>query len=195
MDKQTRPSRPGNHVCPWWLAYSFDNPIRKLFHRPEKILAPYILAGSTAMDVGCGMGVFSIGLAHLVGEGGRIFAVDLQQKMLDITMKRAGRAGIADKISPHLCQPNDLNINAKVDFILTFWMAHEVPDQKQFFSQLHLNANPAAKLLVAEPKMHVSSRTFQKTVKTAESAGFVFQEQPRIRFSHAALLTQSDPQR
>jgi hypothetical protein len=37
-------SRKGR-VCPWWLADTFDNPIRKLFHRPQKMLAPYFTAG------------------------------------------------------------------------------------------------------------------------------------------------------
>ena len=37
------------HVCPWWLACTFDNPIRKLFHPPQKILAPHVTAGKRAM--------------------------------------------------------------------------------------------------------------------------------------------------
>ena len=25
-------------VCPWWHAYTFDNSLRRLFQKPEKIL-------------------------------------------------------------------------------------------------------------------------------------------------------------
>jgi hypothetical protein len=40
------------HVCPWWMGYLIDNPLRRLIHNPEKILAPYVTAGTTAMGVG-----------------------------------------------------------------------------------------------------------------------------------------------
>ncbi len=28
------------HVCPWWMIRTFDNPLRRLFHQPEKLLGP-----------------------------------------------------------------------------------------------------------------------------------------------------------
>ena len=30
------------HVCPWWGGYFIDNPIRRLFHNPVKIVGPYV---------------------------------------------------------------------------------------------------------------------------------------------------------
>ena len=40
------------HVCPWWGGYFIDNPLRRLFHNPEKIVGPYVQPGMTVMDVG-----------------------------------------------------------------------------------------------------------------------------------------------
>lgn len=60
------------HVCPWWLCFTFDNVFRKLFHDPEKILSPYVNEGDTALDIGPGMGYFSIPLARLVGSKARL---------------------------------------------------------------------------------------------------------------------------
>ena len=54
-------------VCPWWFAYTFDNPLRRLLHNPRKILGPYVKEGDTAVDIGCGMGPFTVELARLVG--------------------------------------------------------------------------------------------------------------------------------
>ena len=48
----------GNHICPWWAAYTFDNRLRYFFHNPKKILAQYVTKGMTVLDVGCGMGFF-----------------------------------------------------------------------------------------------------------------------------------------
>ena len=86
------------------------------------------------------------------------------------------------------CDPDTLGINEKVDFILTFWMVHEVKDQTDFFSQLQANLNGSGKILIAEPKIHVSAADFQKILKIALSSGLRLCEQPPIRFSHSALF-------
>jgi len=177
-----------NHVCPWWLAYTFDNPVRKLFHQPPKILGSYIEKGMKVVDVGCGMGFFSIGMAQMVGDEGKVISIDLQQKMLEITQKRATRAGLAERIFPHRCQPDKLGLTEKVDFILTFWMVHEVKNKKSFFRELHSNLAPGGKVLTAEPKMHVSPQAFQKTLVIAQSTGLRLCEQPAIRFSLTAVF-------
>jgi hypothetical protein len=67
-------------------------------------------------------------------------------------------------------------------------MVHEVNDQNDFFDQLLSNLSPGGKVLIAEPKFHVSAEDFEKTVKVARSAGLKICGQPPIRFSHAALL-------
>ncbi len=55
------------HVCPWWGGYFLDNRFRRLLHKPHMILAPYVREGMTVMDFGCGMGLFSIAMAKMVG--------------------------------------------------------------------------------------------------------------------------------
>ena len=77
------------HVCPWWGGYFIDNPLRRWVHNPHAILSPYVTTGMTVLDFGCGMGLFAIALAKLVGETGKVIAVDLQQQMLDVLVKRA----------------------------------------------------------------------------------------------------------
>lgn len=176
------------HVCPWWLAYTFDNPLRHLFHKPEQIFSHYLKTGMTAVDIGCGMGFFSIGMAHLVGDSGKVIAVDLQQKMLNILTKRAAKAGMANRIKPVLCTDGDITVAAKVDFGLAFWMVHETPDQKKFLNQVYNIMKHDGKLLIAEPKMHVSQKEFHATVSIALDTGFNKFSDPKIYFSHAALF-------
>ncbi len=180
------------HVCPWWLAYTFDNPVRKLFHQPQKMLAPHVTAGMRVMDVGCGMGYFSIAMANMVGDKGKVFCVDLQSKMLEVTEKRARRANLNGRMVFYRCEPDNLGIAERVDFILSFWMVHEVKDQKAFFSQLQSNLKLGGKILVAEPKIHVAESDFQQTIDIAESADLRICEQPAIRFSHTALFSKNE---
>lgn len=188
MQSQTGSESKNGHVCPWWLAYTFDNPIRKIFQEPCKMLAPYVKKGMRVMDVGCGMGFFSIGMAKLIGDKGRILAVDLQSKMLETTARRARRAGVDQRIELHQCTPDSLDIHVDLDFILAFYMVHEVNDQSDFFRQLQSCLRPSGRILIAEPRFHVSKAAFQKTIEIARSCGLQVCEQPSIRFSHTALL-------
>ena len=137
------------------------------------------------MDFGCGMGLFSIAMAGLVGEGGCVIAMDVQQKMLDILQKRAERAGVADRIRTHLCEPDALGMDGPVDFVLAFWSAHEVPDLRGFLVDVHGCLVNGGKLLVAEPKGHVSAGAFTEMVALAQQTGLRVQFEPHIRFSRA----------
>ena len=188
MTTQDHLSSQHHHVCPWWLAYTFDNPVRKLIHNPRRIFGDHIKEGMTVMDVGCGMGYFSIGMAKLVGAAGKVIAVDLQQKMLDVMHRRARRSGVADRIMPHHCEADTIGIEEPVDFILAFWMVHEVSDKNHFFGQLQSILASEGKILIAEPKMHVTAEALDKTIEIAQNNGLQCCDRPEIKFSHTALF-------
>ena len=77
------------HSCPWWFACTFDNPLRGLIHRPSEILGGLVRRGDTVVDVGSGLGFFTIALAEMVGPEGRVISVDLQEDMLKRSRRRA----------------------------------------------------------------------------------------------------------
>ncbi|MCP4630272.1 MAG: methyltransferase domain-containing protein [bacterium] len=188
MTAQNQVSSQNHHVCTWWIAYTFDNPLRKLFHNPGKIFRDYIKEGMTVMDVGCGMGYFSIGMAKQVGANGKVIAVDLQQKMLDVMIRRARRSGVADRIIAHHCESDSLGLGKPADFILAFWMVHEVGDRDNFFRQLRSILSPEGKILIAEPKMHVTAEELDKTIEIAQNNGLQCCDRPEIKFSRSALF-------
>jgi ubiquinone/menaquinone biosynthesis C-methylase UbiE len=175
-------------VCPWWLCFTFDNPLRKLLHNPEAILGPCIQSGNNVIDVGAGMGYFSIPMAKLVGPTGHVTAIDVQTEMLSALAKKAQRRGVSERITTHLASPGSLDHHSKADFILAFWMVHEVPDQRRFLAEIYNLLKPDGRFLLVEPIVHVSKKSFLKTLKTAEDIWFFVKESPRIRISHSALL-------
>lgn len=177
------------HVCPWWLAYSFDNPVRPLLHKPQRILAGLVNEGQTVADIGCGMGHFTLGMAQMVGTTGRVIAVDLQEKMLERVQQRAIMANLFSRIQCHPCQPDRLNLPVPIDFALAFWMVHEVPDARQFLQEIQEMLRPGGQLLIAEPKLHVSHAAFQQTIDIAQAVGYRCMAAPPVRFSYAALLS------
>lgn len=178
----------GTHVCPWWFAYSFDNPLRRLLHPPEKVLSDWVRPGMTVLDVGCGIGHFSLGMARLVGPGGRVIAADLQDRALAAVMRRARRAGLADRITTHRCAADSCAVPGPVDFALAFWMLHETPSAEAFCAQIAGALAPAGRFLVAEPAFHVGEADFEAELAAAARAGLQLIERPRVRASRAALF-------
>jgi len=172
----------------------FDNPLRRFFHRPEKIFGSYVAEGMTVLDVGCGMGFFSIGFAKLVGSKGRVIAADVQQKMLTTVKRRAEKAGVSDRIRIHRCEPNNLGIETPVDFILAFWMLHEVRDTNLFFHQICSCLKAHGKIIIIEPRFHVSSRRFQDILVLAKQYGLKECGSLSVCFSWSAILDK-DPLR
>jgi ubiquinone/menaquinone biosynthesis C-methylase UbiE len=183
-----REKAAGTHVCPWWYAYTFDNALRRLIHDPRAILSPYVDEGMTVLDTGCGMGHFTIGMARLVGESGKVVAVDLQQKMLDVMMKRAGKAGLGERIVPRLCGPHALGLQDNFNFVCSFWMVHEVPDAGNFFREIYEHLLPGGCLLYTEPAFHVGEKAYRTMLAEAREQGFVRCAVPEVRFSRAVLL-------
>ncbi len=176
------------HVCPWWGGYFIDNPLRRLLHNPERILGPHVSPGMTALDFGCGMGVFAIPLARMVGAEGRVTAVDLQAQMLAVVRRRAARAGVDGRVATHQCEADALKLDGRFDFALAFYSAHETPDMGRLFRELHERLRPGGSLLLVEPIGHVTKSGFQRMLESAGESGMRVEGRPRVRLSHAALL-------
>ncbi|HEY32011.1 MAG TPA: class I SAM-dependent methyltransferase [Dehalococcoidia bacterium] len=175
-------------VCPWQLAPIIDNRLRPLVHNPQKIFAPYVETGMTVLDVGCGAGFTSLGLAKLVGEEGLVIAADLQPKMLSIVKERAVRAGLSNRIRIHLCSPERIGLQEEVDFAVAFFMVHEVPDVRTFLEEIYELLKNGGQFFVTEPIIHVGLRAFRQLMREARDVGFEITGRPSVRFGRTVLL-------
>lgn len=177
-----------HRVCPVGAARMFDNPLRLLIHQPGKMLRDYVKPGSKVLDFGCGLGFFSIAMAKMVGEGGLVIAADLQDVMLQGLMKRARRAGVADRIRPHLTAPDRIGLEEQVDFAIACWVIHETPDVDAAFRELASALVPGGRLYVMEPKSHASEGEFGEMLASATAAGLREVARPRSAGSRAVVL-------
>ena len=176
------------YVCPATFSGSLDNFLRRLVHKPEKILMPFVREGMTVLDMGCGPGYFTVELVRLAGESGKVIAADLQQEMLDKMQRKLGNFGLEKRVEAHKCEAERTGINRKVDFILTFWMVHEVPDQRRFIEEMKSLLNPGGKILIVEPVIHVTKRSFNEMITRLESAGLKIIDRPKITFSRSVVM-------
>ncbi len=178
-------------VCPAWLGYFLASPVRKLIHPPQTILTPYVKEGMTVLDIGCGMGFFSIPLAQMVGATGKVICVDMQEKMLKGLENRAQKARVSTRIETRLCYQHTMGLQdlaEKIDFALVFAVVHEVPDPSRFFAELFATTVPSGNVLLAEPKGHVSEEEFASTLSTAKEQGFTMVKTLQIFRSRSVLL-------
>ena len=187
MNLLEKASFRGQHTCPWWLCFTFDNPLRRRLQNPDLILKGLVQQGQTALDIGCGMGYYSLVLARMVGPEGKVFCIDLQEKMLETVKGKADKAGFHN-IHFHRCNTNSLGLTVAADFALAFWMVHEVRDQQKFLGEVHDSLKAGGTFLMVEPKLHVAEAAFNQTVYRAQETGFEIAARPDISMSRAVLF-------
>jgi ubiquinone/menaquinone biosynthesis C-methylase UbiE len=177
----------GHHYCHASFAFSLDNFLRRLLHKPEKILSPFIKEGMTVIDIGCGPGFFTAEIAKLVGDRGRVIAADMQQVMLDKMSLKVKKYGLDSRVEPHLCHRERSGIEKKADFIFAFWMVHEIPGQQGFIEEMKSLLKQDGRILVSEPKIHVTEKSFNIMAAGFGKAGLHIIDRPVIPLSRTLL--------
>jgi ubiquinone/menaquinone biosynthesis C-methylase UbiE len=182
------PSEP--YVCSADHAGWLSTPVRRLVTDPRRMLKGLAGPGDAVADIGCGPGFFTLPLAEVVGDAGNVIAVDLQAAMLDKVRARAEKAGLLRRIRLHQCGPDSLGLAdaGPLDFVLAFWMIHEVPSRALMLGEVFDVLRPGGRLLAVEPRGHVGPADWAGTLDDAVVAGFAALARPRVAFSRAALL-------
>jgi ubiquinone/menaquinone biosynthesis C-methylase UbiE len=145
----------------------------------------------TVLELGSGMGFFTLDLARLVGTSGRVIALDIQPKMLERMKRRADKAGLLDRVNARIVLSDSMDIadlESSVDFTLAFAVVHEFPDPSRFFAEVGAASKSGASLLLSEPEGHVKVSDFDAEIEAASQARFDVIDHPSIRGCRAALL-------
>jgi ubiquinone/menaquinone biosynthesis C-methylase UbiE len=145
----------------------------------------------TVLDVGPGMGFFTLPLAKRVGSNGKVVCVDVQESMLRSLQRRAVKSQLTDRILVRVGRSTSLclgDFDGQIDFALAFAVVHEIPDIPSFFAEIFMALKPGARCLVAEPKWHVSAKDFETTRVAAQQKGLNVVGEPQITRCRAALL-------
>jgi ubiquinone/menaquinone biosynthesis C-methylase UbiE len=176
-------------VCPVELAGSLDSKIRRWLQNPRKILVPYIKDGMSVLDIGCGPGFFSIEIAKIVGQKGKVFAADLQEGMLQIIENKIADTELEKIIQLHKTEKDKINLPEKVDFIFAFYVIHEIPNKENLFKEFKNILSENGRILIVEPIGHVSGKAFESMLVIAKNIGFEINRGGKVLLSRGATLT------
>lgn len=102
---------------------------------PENVLEfMEVKKGDILVDVGAGTGYFSIPALKYVGKDGKVFAVDISEKMINIIKNKIKGK---DNIKLILSKTYKINLPSKIaDKILLAFVVHEVEDKKLFLKEI-----------------------------------------------------------
>jgi putative heme-binding domain-containing protein len=144
-----RPHQP-NHP---YSDVAFLNRIgRDAEERPDTLINGLeIPAGATVAEIGSGTGYFTWRLAEKVGPKGKVFAVDVQQKMLDLTAEIVKKHQLSNvqlvlgaDNDPHLPPP------ASLDLVFIANAYHEFADPEAIITAVNRALKPQGRLVIIE---------------------------------------------
>jgi ubiquinone/menaquinone biosynthesis C-methylase UbiE len=106
--------------------------------------------GQTVCDMGCGNGFYTLELAKLVGEKGRVLAVDIQPEMLSMLNQRTKQAGLKN-VEPILGTLIDPRLpDAAVDLILLVDVYHEFSHPEHMLQAMRKSLKPGGRVVLVE---------------------------------------------
>src|SRR5579863_9415179 len=130
-----------------WLT----RPERETEEEPDKALAAMGIArGSTVADIGAGSGYMSWRMAALVGPTGKVYANDIQQKMLDLLKKNVEQRKLTN-VETVLGAVDDPKLPAgQIDMALLVDVYHEFSEPQKMLRHIRDSLKPDGRLVLLE---------------------------------------------
>ena len=128
--------------------------------------------GMVFADIGCGPGFFSIPAGKIVGNGGIVFAVDIQNEMFEEIKKRTTSKNIFFLKSEENTIPIE---DQKTDFLLLAFVLHEAVDKVAFLKELRRIIKKDGKALIVdwEKKDEERGPPFEERLESSEAVRFI----------------------
>jgi ubiquinone/menaquinone biosynthesis C-methylase UbiE len=164
-----------------WL----ERPEREQEEKPSQLVELLDLKrGAAVADIGAGTGYISWRMAQKVGPNGRIYAVDIQQEMLDLLAEKMKARGVQN-VTPVLGTITNANLPANsIDLAIMVDVYHEFSHPYEMMKSIHTALKPGGRLAFVEyraedlnvPIKPVHKMTEMQVKKEAVAAGFEWEK-------------------
>lgn len=142
--------------------------------------------GERMLEVGPGTGYYTLDVAEALGPAGRLDILDVQQEMLDHTMRAAGRRGL-DNLHPVRGDATALPYSdASFDAAYLVTVLGEIPDQQAALRELRRVLAPTGRLVVGEVLLDPHVVTFGRLRERTAAAGLRYERRSGGRLGYFA---------
>jgi ubiquinone/menaquinone biosynthesis C-methylase UbiE len=179
--------RKNPSACPYGQRFWVQAPHPGITReRLREILDP--AAGERILEVGPGTGYYTLDLADWVGHEGAVEIFDLQQEMLDHTIRRAREKGLWN-VNPTRGDAQDLPYDDdSFDAAVLVTVLGEIPDQDAALREIARVLRPGGRLIVGELFGDPHMVTMGSLQSRAEAAGLRFAGRVGSRLAYFARL-------
>jgi len=154
--------------------------------RLQRILGP--AAGERILEIGPGTGYYTLEMADWVGHQGSVEIFDLQQEMLDHTIRRARERGLWN-VNPTQGDAQELPYeDDSFDAVVLVTVLGEIPDQDAALREIARVLRPGGRLVVGELFGDPHMVTLGSLQRRAEAAGLRLGAQVGSKLAYFARL-------
>jgi len=131
--------------------HKLDNETRRKLLPPEQTLINLGLhEGDIMADIGCGIGYFAIPASKIVGDSGKVFAMDILPEMLQDVEIKVKENNISN-IETILTEENDLRLESnKITIAFISTVLHEATEKEKFLSEIKRIISPKGRIAIIE---------------------------------------------
>lgn len=166
--------------APAFFGGFLDSDLRRWRQPPDKIIERSgIKRGMTVLDLGCGSGAFTTFVARAVGKQGKVYAVDIQPKMLQQLERKLAKPENQDIKNIELKQASAYELpfeNGTLDLVYMVTVLQEIPDRGKTLREIRRVLRPGGILAVSELLPDPDYPLPSTTIKICQHEGFILDE-------------------
>ena len=153
-----------------------DNPLRRFFSPPEKLLQGHVKEGMTLADLGCGVGYHALTAAKMVGQAGKVYAVDIDEKAITAVTKKATKKGLSGVVDARVSSASNLSFipSRTIDLVIAKGLICCMHDHQGAIREIHRALKPSGMVYFSVRKVRGKKKD-ARLVDKEEWAGMLSQ--------------------
>ena len=137
--------------CSSLKRFAYEGFNRDEWQKPDEVVASLgIESGDQVADIGAGSGYFTFRLAEAVGPEGRVYAVDVDEDMIEYLQERVSEENAAnvEVVSGEFADP--LLPDAQIDLVFSANTYHHIQERPVYFRDLQKDLRAGGRVAILE---------------------------------------------